>query len=337
MSRLLTICIPTYNRAAFLAEAIESFLADGVAKEGVNFVICDNASPDNTKATVEGFQSRGVDITYFRHPTNVGFSLNVIEAAKRAGSEYIWYFGDDDLIAPGTLRKVLNALESSSPQIAYLNHQGFSVLNPHWGNKPAHPEVDQIFDDGTRFFAAAGLGFLSALVVRRKDILDQSEKVVPSRNSAQIETAARIALSGKGPFLLLGTVTVLARIDANAGGNILTDGFVHPCEIYCDFVSEGILSEEFVKKWKRANLLQEILRRSVFMLCKGQEKKFYAAYDGLKSNFGDDPYFPWTVGLLPKIPIFLLKPPFLVLHLLITRLRLPLFQLLKAVSPKART
>ncbi len=68
----------------------------------------------------------------------------------------------------------------------------------------------------------------------------------------------------------------------------------------------------------------------------GAEQKFFAAFERLKSSFGDDPAFPWTVGALAKMPIFLLKPPYLVLHLLVSRLRLPLFRLVKAISRKNR-
>jgi glycosyltransferase involved in cell wall biosynthesis len=337
MKSLLTICIPTFNRAALLEEALKSLMDDGLLELGYEVIVSDNASPDDTEQRVARLREEGVPARYFRQSRNVGYSLNVVEAAMQADAEYIWFFGDDDLIEPGTLRKIQQVLLSDSPQIVYLNHRGFSETRRGWGNVPAHPEVDQKFTNGMPFFAKAGLGFLSALILRRQDFVEVVGKVIPSRNNAQIETAARIALKGKGPFILLGTVKVRARIDANGGGNILTDGFVHPCEIYQDLVDEGLLPGEYLKKWKRTSILRQILRRSLFYLCNGAQKKFFDAFEPLKKSFGDDPIFAWTVGVLPKIPIFLLKVPYRILHLIVSRLRLPLFRLLNAISPRTRS
>lgn len=73
--KLLTICIPTYNRAYFLEEVLASVCAqlnEDVLKY-VNIVISDNASPDNTTEIAEKYVSKYPDnIEYFRNGENIG-------------------------------------------------------------------------------------------------------------------------------------------------------------------------------------------------------------------------------------------------------------------------
>jgi len=46
---LLSICIPTYNRAEYLEEAIYNIVTDDAFCDKVEIIISDNASTDNTK------------------------------------------------------------------------------------------------------------------------------------------------------------------------------------------------------------------------------------------------------------------------------------------------
>ena len=52
---LLSICIPTYNRAHYLKECLGSIVAqfdDRDVRDNVEVVVSDNASPDNTRELV---------------------------------------------------------------------------------------------------------------------------------------------------------------------------------------------------------------------------------------------------------------------------------------------
>ncbi len=81
-SELLSICIPTYNRARLLRQILDvlgtQIRATGV--ENVVIYISDNGSPDNTPQVVEEFQKQSdVHVVYSRNSSNLGISKNLLK------------------------------------------------------------------------------------------------------------------------------------------------------------------------------------------------------------------------------------------------------------------
>ena len=68
---LLSICIPTYNRADILKKSLESYVTNPHFDEEVEIIISDNASTDNTKEVGEYFSSKYSNILYFRNTENI--------------------------------------------------------------------------------------------------------------------------------------------------------------------------------------------------------------------------------------------------------------------------
>lgn len=101
MSVKLSICIPTYNREAYIRNALEhceSYDFDF----SYEIIVSDNASTDTTQAVVAEFIARGLPIRYFRRDVNGGSGPNLANAFNRARGEYLTYLADDDfLIADG--------------------------------------------------------------------------------------------------------------------------------------------------------------------------------------------------------------------------------------------
>ena len=72
---LLSICIPTYNRAEFLKDALDSILRqiNENNKDKVEICISDNASEDNTEELVEEYQKKSpIPIIYHKNEKNMG-------------------------------------------------------------------------------------------------------------------------------------------------------------------------------------------------------------------------------------------------------------------------
>lgn len=119
----LSVCISTYNRADWLKASLENWQRLYPAPlDGVELVVCDNASSDHTSSVVEPYMARP-DISYRRNRKNVGMLGNLRETAHIANGDYIWILGDDDLIVPGSVERVLKAI-NSQPEVAlvYLNY-----------------------------------------------------------------------------------------------------------------------------------------------------------------------------------------------------------------------
>lgn len=117
---LLSICIPTYNRAELLYSCL-AVLAPQVKKlKGkVELVVSDNCSIDETAEVVKIAQHWG-PIRYHRNPENVGAAGNLLVCAyELARGEFAWIIGDDDIIRPGGLERVINVLEKY-PEIDFV-------------------------------------------------------------------------------------------------------------------------------------------------------------------------------------------------------------------------
>lgn len=101
----LSICIPTYNRGSYIQSTLDSILNQGCA--GVQIVISDNASTDNTEIIVKEYIHKFKSIKFIRQNSNLGADLNYLEVVKHADGEYCWLFGSDDQLVNGSLAIVL--------------------------------------------------------------------------------------------------------------------------------------------------------------------------------------------------------------------------------------
>ena len=138
--RLLTIAIPTFNRSGFLSRllgAIEPQLK--IFASQVEILICDNFSQDNTQEVVRAFEANGLPMTYVRHIENLGMDRNILECFRRASTEYVWIFGDDDVLLEGALATLMPRLEQT--HFAHIFVGGYSFRGDF---KHKHPLFQNI-------------------------------------------------------------------------------------------------------------------------------------------------------------------------------------------------
>jgi glycosyltransferase involved in cell wall biosynthesis len=133
MTPLLSICVPTYNRAHRLRVMLEAVLPQ-VAEHAdrVELWVSDNASPDQTPQVVEEARRLG-PLSYSRNETNLGLVSNVIKATTElARGEFVWVPGDDDLLRPGAVARVVERLEANRGlDLIYLNFR-YATVEKHW-------------------------------------------------------------------------------------------------------------------------------------------------------------------------------------------------------------
>lgn len=120
MNKLISICIPTYNRASILREGLE-YLIPLVERWNVAIIISDNASTDDTSNVVSQAKLRYDHIFYHRNERNIGMDCNFESVLRLATTEYAWLLGDDDRIHHEALKKVLDRLTAESSDLLLLN------------------------------------------------------------------------------------------------------------------------------------------------------------------------------------------------------------------------
>ena len=123
MTPQLSLCVPTYNRAGLLDQALRAVL-DQITPDMadlVEIVVLDNASPDGTPAVVARVQADfpRLPLRALRHPQNIGPDANFYEAVKEAQGEYVFLLSDDDILLPGAVARLLSLIQE---------HPGFDAF-----------------------------------------------------------------------------------------------------------------------------------------------------------------------------------------------------------------
>ncbi|MCK4789375.1 MAG: glycosyltransferase family 2 protein, partial [Desulfobacteraceae bacterium] len=106
----LSICVPTLNRARFLAETLGNVILQ--ANDNVEIVIVDGASTDNTTEVVQRFKQKFSNIVYYRGEKNMGVDRDMARTIELSRGDYCWMLSDDDLLKPGAINRILEEIVS---------------------------------------------------------------------------------------------------------------------------------------------------------------------------------------------------------------------------------
>lgn len=165
----LSICMATFKRGEFIAETLDSILAQMVP--GVELIVVDGASPDNTPEVMAAYVARHPEIRYIREATNSGVDQDYDKAVGYATGEYCWLMTDDDLLCPGAISRLLSELDGGNDLVIVnqeIRNVDFSMLLA--GSRFAL-SADRQYAAGDRdaMFAetAQGLSFIGCVVIRR--------------------------------------------------------------------------------------------------------------------------------------------------------------------------
>lgn len=218
----LSICIPTYNFGPYIGATLESVMPQ--LSSGVEIVVLDGGSTDETPDVVAGFQARYPGrLRYERRPERGGIDRDLARTVAMARGEYCWLFCSDDVMKPGAVELVLAQIESGLD--VYVC--GFTLASPEmrplFDQKIMASNTRTVFDLGVRserlqYFAAAHttpafFSFAGSVIVN-KELWDRREVDEDFVGSCWAHVARLFSLIKDG--LLLGwieTPLLLKRIE----------------------------------------------------------------------------------------------------------------------------
>jgi glycosyltransferase involved in cell wall biosynthesis len=106
----LSVMIPAYNCISYLAETIESVLAQDLGVEQMQIAVIDDCSTDgDVLALVQDIGKNRVD--YFRQPVNVGSLRNFETCLNRATGEWVHLLHGDDRVAVGFYAEITSLFQ----------------------------------------------------------------------------------------------------------------------------------------------------------------------------------------------------------------------------------
>lgn len=174
---ILTIAIPTYNRAPRLRECLR-VLQDRFSELGelqrleIEILVVDNASTDGTESVFKDFYASFPCIRYVCNPQNLGIDGNIHQCSQLALGEWVELLSDDDILLPNALVEILEVIKvNQNANFLFLNMISIANELPSRNQWRKRILVDKnlIVLDKNQMVEICGiwLTFLSSFVFRR--------------------------------------------------------------------------------------------------------------------------------------------------------------------------
>ncbi len=195
-ARGVSIGMPVFNGAGFIAEAIESLLAQSF--EDFELIISDNASTDETEDICKRYAAADSRVRYVRQTSNLGAAANHNFVVHESKAPLFRWAAHDDLARPSLLERCVETLEEN-PR-AVLAYPKSTVLTDS-GEEPYDDGLDMAMSDpAERLFELVSKIVLCNPVygVIRTDILRRTRLIGPFPSSDEV-LLAELALMG--PFV----------------------------------------------------------------------------------------------------------------------------------------
>jgi len=105
---LVSICIPTYNRAGMVGKAIDSALAQSYSN--IEVLVVDNASQDNIESVIADYNDKR--LKFYKNKQNLGMYGNFNRCIELSHGEYIHILHSDDFIDSNFTKICVDFMES---------------------------------------------------------------------------------------------------------------------------------------------------------------------------------------------------------------------------------
>lgn len=138
----VTIGLPVYNGANYVAAAIDSILAQSYSD--FDLLISDNASNDATEEICRAYAGKDRRIRYTRQPQNIGAAANFNRLVGMCESPYFKWAAHDDVLAPGFLAACVDVLDRD--QGVVLASPGSTLIDETGAPLPYSPERGGMID-----------------------------------------------------------------------------------------------------------------------------------------------------------------------------------------------
>lgn len=172
---ILSLCIPVYNCAEYLEQALNSILKQSV--ENIEVIVYDGASTDHTSALMHEFTKSWPFIKYYRAEKKGGIDADMASCVSKANADYFWLFSGDDVMRQDSIAQVI--VETKSGHDVFICKH--TICNKNMDLLHEHPilntdkpvEVDfSITQERLKWFASAVtteafFSFMSGLIIKK--------------------------------------------------------------------------------------------------------------------------------------------------------------------------
>ncbi|MGI4022359.1 MAG: glycosyltransferase family 2 protein [Janthinobacterium lividum] len=194
----ISVCIPTYNQAQYLAQAVRSAYNQTILPTEI--IVSDDCSTDNTSAVLADLSKEIPILKIVLQPQNLGITSNTDSCLRLASGEYIARLDSDDYLAPTYIEKLSNAL-SKYPEAGYahaavqeVDQYGNSLLERQLARKSGYQPADKALQSAIKGYRVA-----ANIIMFRKEALIKVNFLTNRPSSAEdYHLSASLAAAGFG-------------------------------------------------------------------------------------------------------------------------------------------
>jgi len=251
---VLSICIPTSDRAPCLRQTLESIVTQPAFLEtdDIQVVVSDNGSTDDTPAVAQAYvQAHPDKILYRRHDPAIPADAHLSTVLGLGTGQYLKLHDDTLALRPGSLGemvKVVNVLAAEQAVIFFTN-----------GNMSQGAPIETLtgLDDFLRrvsYFCTWPGGFWRAQFAAMPDF----GRAAPLR-LVQTDVLLRQVASGKRAVVLFGTYFTSQHVPDKGGDNVAEVFGQNYLSLLKPYVAAGLLDDAVLQAEKKALLLNHIV------------------------------------------------------------------------------
>jgi len=173
----VSIGMPVYNGANYLAETLDALLAQRFTD--FELIISDNGSNDDTERICRGYAERDGRVRYFREAVNRGATWNHNRVIELARGEYFKLAAHDDLCLPDFLGRCVEVLDREPdvvlchPQVAIIDAAGERLKSYRYAWTAGSPRVRERLHalSGLRYRCFPVFGVVRTAALRRTRLM----------------------------------------------------------------------------------------------------------------------------------------------------------------------
>lgn len=192
MEILLSICIPTYNRADIVYKCVASCLQ--IEADWIEVAITDNCSTDNTQKVLSEIMDER--FRYYRNNENIGYQ-NLMVCMKNGSGKYCLLLSDEDELIEFDVASLKTFLESNEKisvfQFNYYDEKGNLIVGA--SKEVLEKNTIEAYSYCRNYFSYAG-----GMLLKHSDLLDVWDVIKKPELlwSLYCETLVPLYCAGKG-------------------------------------------------------------------------------------------------------------------------------------------
>lgn len=301
---LLTIAIPTKNRAAYLAQNLLQLKDElqNINSYLIEIIVSDNCSTDDTEAVVNSIVSGGLAVTYIKNATDIGWGKNFLQCFNMASGSYVLVLGDDDFFVDGSLDKLVCHLISDEYGVVCVKTFGFDYCFK--SENPGGGAASKAYDDPGEFINDAGalLSLISACVIKKNLLSDYSLSLNDSPNLPVLNLVLRASIAAERNLFLKEYMIGCKR--NNSSNYNFSEIFVDEMWGIIHKECSGLISNEWIQRLEKKMLI-EYYPIYLLQICINDGGAMIKNHQIFESRFGCNIIYKYWIRPIFTLPRFL--------------------------------